>query len=172
MVLSDTLLHSWHLDADLDYATMPPINRSRLLVHPPGSWAVPPEAATAVPNLVLAADYVRTHTDLASMEGACEAGRRAVNAILVRDGSAAARRTIWPLEEPAEFDLWKRIDARLYAAGTRRLFELLGVRRAGAALEILRRARALTGLDHLDDLLDRVRATDLVKRVLARLGVD
>jgi hypothetical protein len=60
----------------------------------------------------------------------------------------------------------------LYAAGTRHLFELLGVRRAGAALEILRRARALTGLDHLDDLLDRVRATDLVKRVLARLGID
>jgi hypothetical protein len=40
------------------------------------------------------------------------------------------------------------------------------------ALEILRRARALTGLDHLDELLDRVRATDLVKRVLARLGID
>src|SRR4029453_5961117 len=99
------------LDADLDYATIPPLNRSRLLVHPPGSWAIRPEAATAVPNLVLASDYVRTHTDLATMEGACEAGRRAANAILDRDGSPAARCAICPLEEPAEFAPWKRIDA-------------------------------------------------------------
>ena len=35
-----------------------------------GSWAIRPEAATEIPNLVLAGDYVRTHTDLASMEGA------------------------------------------------------------------------------------------------------
>jgi len=171
-VLSDALLHSWHLDADLDYATIPPLNRSRLLVHPPGSWAIRPEAATAVPNLVLASDYVRTHTDLATMEGACEAGRRAANAILDRDGSPAARSAIWPLEEPAEFEPWKRIDAALYAAGAPHLFEILGVRRAGAALEILRRASALTGLDRLDDLLDRVRITDLVRRTLARIGID
>jgi N-methylhydantoinase A len=39
---------------------------------------VRPEAASAIPNLVFAADYVRTSTDLASMEGANEAARRAV----------------------------------------------------------------------------------------------
>ena len=46
------------------------------------SWRLRPEAATAIPNLFLASDYVRTHTDLATMEGANEAARRAVNAIL------------------------------------------------------------------------------------------
>ena len=47
-----------------------------------GSWALRPEATTAIPNLFLASDYVRTHTDLATMEGANEAARRAVNGLL------------------------------------------------------------------------------------------
>ena len=47
-----------------------------------GSWADRPDATTRIPNLFLAADYVRTYTDLATMEGANEAARRAVNGIL------------------------------------------------------------------------------------------
>jgi uncharacterized protein with NAD-binding domain and iron-sulfur cluster len=171
-VLVDDVRHSWHLDDDLDYATMPPTNRSRLLVHPPGSWNVRPDAATAIPNLVLASDYVRTHTDLASMEGACEAARRAVNAILDRTGSPAQRCRIWPLEEPAELAPWKRIDARLHAAGRPHVFDLLGIKQAGVAIEVVRRLRAIAGLDIIDDLVDDLRASEIVKRVLARLGLD
>ena len=59
------------------------------------SDALRPEAATRIPNLVLAGDYVRTNTDLASMEGACEAARHAVNAILQRTGSPAAPAAIY-----------------------------------------------------------------------------
>src|SRR5262245_41983942 len=114
VVLRDELLHSSHLDTDVDYtAGIPPTNNSRLLIHPPGSWAIRPEAATQIPNLVLAGDYVRTKTDLASMEGACEAARRAVNAILQRAGSQATPATIWPLTEPKRIEPWKRLDARL-----------------------------------------------------------
>ena len=51
----------------------------------------PPERTTRIPNLMLAADYVRTNTDLATMEGANEAARRAVNAILDATGSPAPR---------------------------------------------------------------------------------
>ena len=40
------------------------------------------DAVTRIGNLFLAADFVRTHTDLATMEGANEAARRAVNGIL------------------------------------------------------------------------------------------
>ena len=65
-------------------------NLEPLLVNTAGSWADRPEAATAVPNLLLASDFVRTHTDLATMEGANEAARRAVNAILERDRLARA----------------------------------------------------------------------------------
>ena len=68
-----------------------------------GSWADRPDAVTRIPNLFLASDYVRTHTDLATMEGANEAARRAVNGILDATGSTAPRCEIWPLREPAAF---------------------------------------------------------------------
>ncbi len=138
--LTDDLLHSWHLDTDLDYsAGIPPRNRSRLLIHPPGSWSVRPEAASAVPNLCFASDYVRTHTDIASMEGACEAGRRAANTILDRASSSAARAAIWPLEEPALFEPWKKLDADLYRNGRPHVFEIAGVHHAFQAADLFRR---------------------------------
>jgi 15-cis-phytoene desaturase len=171
-VLRDELLHSWHLDADLDYAGgVPPVNHSRLLVHPPGSWAVRPEAATAVPNLVLAGDYVRTSTDLASMEGANEAARRAVNAILERTVSTERPCQLWTLQEPARFDRWKRLDARLYRMGQPHLFELLGIRRAAQAADLLRRFADATGISRIDDMLDQIRPSRLIRGVLERLGL-
>jgi uncharacterized protein with NAD-binding domain and iron-sulfur cluster len=171
-ILTDDLLHSWHLDADLDYsAGLPPHNPSRLLIHPPGSWAVRPEAASAVPNLCFAADYVRTHTDIASMEGACEAGRRAANEILAREGSSAPLADVWALAEPPQFERWKRLDAALYARGRPHLFEIAGVERAFEAADLFRRFAAFTGLARLDDMLDEIKLTDVVDGVLARFGV-
>jgi uncharacterized protein with NAD-binding domain and iron-sulfur cluster len=171
IVLRDELVHSFHLDTDLDYsAGTPPTNHSRLLVHPPGSWAVRPEAATRIPNLVLAGDYVRTHTDVASMEGACEAARRAVNAVVQRAGLQAPPAAVWPLTEPTSFEPWKQLDARLHAARKDHLFELLGVRHAGAAADLLRRFEEVSGIAALDDRLDEVRLTQIVERVRGRLS--
>jgi uncharacterized protein with NAD-binding domain and iron-sulfur cluster len=172
LVLRDALVHSFHLDDDLDYAVgTPPTNHSRLLVHPPGSWAIRPEASTQIPNLVLAGDYVRTHTDLASMEGACEAARRAANTILQRAGSPATPATIWPLTEPTYLEPWKQLDARLYGEGKNHVFELLGIRNAGVAAELLRRFEEVSGLAALDDLLDDVRASQIIASVCTRLGL-
>ncbi len=56
-------------------------NSEPLLVNLEDTWALRPEATTASPNLFLASDYVRTYTDLATMEGANEAARRAVNGL-------------------------------------------------------------------------------------------
>jgi uncharacterized protein with NAD-binding domain and iron-sulfur cluster len=172
-VLRDELLHSWHLDDDLDYSagTLPPKNTSRLLVHPPGSWALRPDAGTAIPNLVLASDYVRTYTDLASMEGANEAARRAVNSILARSMSTAGKVPTWPLQEPASLDMWKRLDERLYQNGQPHLFELLGIRRAAQAADLLRRFTAFTGISRIDDLIDEVRATTIIRGLLVRIGI-
>ena len=64
-------------------------NLEPLLVNTAGSWADRPDAVTRIPNLFLASDYVRTHTDLATMEAANEAARRAVNGILAATGSSA-----------------------------------------------------------------------------------
>jgi uncharacterized protein with NAD-binding domain and iron-sulfur cluster len=171
-ILTDDLLHSWHLDDDLDYSGgTPPINRSRLLVHPPGSWALRPDAGTAIPNLVLASDYVRTYTDLASMEGANEAARRAVNTILLRSASTAGPVRTWPLTEPDRFTPWKHLDERLYQHGKPHLFEILGIRRAAQAADLLRRFAAFTGISKIDDLLDEVRASKIITGLLSRLGV-
>jgi len=172
LVLRDELVHSFHLDSDLDYgAGTPPANSSRLLVHPPGSWAIRPEAATRIPNLVLAGDYVRTNTIVASMEGACEAARRAVNAVLQRAGSQAQPAAIWPLTEPAEFDLWKHLDAQLHAAGKDHIFELLGIRDAGTAATLLRHFEEVSGIAALDDHLDQIRITQIIERFTTRVGL-
>jgi len=47
------------------------------------------ELFAEIPNLFLASDYVKTNTDVACMEAANEAARRAVNALLDREGSSA-----------------------------------------------------------------------------------
>ena len=85
-------------------------NLEPLLVNTAGSWHDRPVAATRITNLYLASDFVRTHTDLATMEGANEAARRAVNAILERTGSGAPRCGVWPLQEPAIFGPARALD--------------------------------------------------------------
>jgi hypothetical protein len=65
---------------------------------------------TAIPNLFLASDYVRTYTDLATMEAANEAARRAVNGILDASGSTARRCAVWRLQEPGVFAAARALD--------------------------------------------------------------
>jgi len=171
-VLTDDLRHSWHLDEDVDYSSgIPPLNSSRLLVHPPGSWAVRPEAGTAIANLVVASDYVRTHTNIASMEGACEAGRRAANAILENSGSVAGKSDVWPLVEPRQFASMKRLDAWLYANGRPHMFELAGIKHAVRAAAGFRRLERMFGLAGVDDWVDQYKATAIIKTVLGWLGI-
>ena len=93
------------------------MNLEPLLINTRGSWADRPDATTRIPNLFLAADYVRTNTDLATMEGANEAARRAVNGILERSRSSATPCRIWPLSEPAIFAPARAIDFVLWKLG-------------------------------------------------------
>jgi uncharacterized protein with NAD-binding domain and iron-sulfur cluster len=85
-------------------------NLEPLLVNTAGSWADRPEARTAIPSLFLAADFVHTYTDLATMEGANEAARRAVNEILDVTGSSAERCGVWKLREPPIFAPARALD--------------------------------------------------------------
>jgi uncharacterized protein with NAD-binding domain and iron-sulfur cluster len=75
------------------------VNAEKLMINTAGSWAHRPAAVTQIQNLFLASDYVRTYTDLATMEGANEAARRAVNGILVRSQSTQPRCKVWPLRD-------------------------------------------------------------------------
>jgi uncharacterized protein with NAD-binding domain and iron-sulfur cluster len=93
------------------------INLEPLLVNTPGSWDNRPEAVTAIENLVVASDYVRTHTDLACMEGANEAARRAVNGILERTGSREPPCEVWKLHEPRMYGLARMLDEHRFRHG-------------------------------------------------------
>jgi hypothetical protein len=117
-------------------------------------------------------ESVREASEIGSRnEHACEAARRAVNAILQRAGSQATPATIWPLTEPERFEPWKRLDARLHAAGKDHVFELLGIRNARPAAELLRRFHGVSGIAALEDLLDQVRATEIIRKVWTQLGL-
>jgi geranylgeranyl pyrophosphate synthase/uncharacterized protein with NAD-binding domain and iron-sulfur cluster len=119
-LLRDEDLHSWFLDPDID---LDPArkgflrNAEPLLVNLVDTWALRPDATTAIPNLFLASDYVRTNTDLATMEGANEAARHAVNGLLDAVNFDGPRCEIWPLHEPEILAPWRLHDAARYEAG-------------------------------------------------------
>jgi len=103
-IIRDDNLLSWFLDPDVQFASPSAVtNLEPLLINTAGSLQYRPEATTEIPNLLLASDYVKTHTDLACMEAANEAARRAVNGILAHSGVSTPQVPVWPLQEPAYF---------------------------------------------------------------------
>lgn len=122
-LITDDMLHSWFLDPDIIpiielYQDKPAERDSEpLLVNYINSWAYRPDAYTRIPNLFLASDYVRTFTDLATMEGANEAARRATNAIINESGVHADMCKLWNLHEPDFLKLWRASDEYRYKHG-------------------------------------------------------
>jgi len=122
-ILKDTNLHSSFIDPDIvfdpphDPNTGKKHNTQPLLVNLVNSWTLRPNAYTRISNLFLASDYVKTNTDLATMEGANEAARRAVNSIIDASGASADYCRIWKLNEPVMFKIWRWVDSRRYAKG-------------------------------------------------------
>lgn len=108
----------WHIDGDIKAL---PDDREKdeepLLVNTINSWELRPEAFTGISNLFIASDYVRTYTDLATMEGANEAARRAVNSILSTSGSKASLCEIWNLHEPDILAGFRKHDQKRYQKG-------------------------------------------------------
>jgi uncharacterized protein with NAD-binding domain and iron-sulfur cluster len=119
-VLRDEMIEFWYLDRDIQYKddiTHHTSDLEPLLINSVNSWSLRPTSYTNIPNFFLAADYVRTNTDLATMEGANEAARRAVNDIIYASDSDADLCEIWPLEEPSLFNLLKWHDRRRFEKG-------------------------------------------------------
>jgi uncharacterized protein with NAD-binding domain and iron-sulfur cluster len=117
--LPDDILHSWFLDPGIAWsrARQSNTNETPLLVNTVGSWPHRPQTTTQLRNLFLAGDYVQTNVDLATMEGANESGRAAVNALLERSGSAAEPVKMYKLYRPPEFDGLKQLDEQRYRSG-------------------------------------------------------
>ncbi len=123
-LLRDEDVHSYHLDPDIVFENGPndpnpekKRNTEPLLVNLVNTWGMRPEAYTRIPNLFLASDYVRTNTDLATMEAANEAARRAVNSIIDLSGVKAPLCKIWTVHEPELFAFWREQDRRRFANG-------------------------------------------------------
>jgi len=95
----------------------PPQNEERFLTNMACSLQYRPEAATRIGNLMLASDYVKTYVDIATMEGANEAGRRAANAVMEASDWGGAPCAVWKYPEPAVFHIPQTIDKALLEAG-------------------------------------------------------
>lgn len=117
VVLPDAIRRGWYVDGDITRVDGRDADAEPLLVNRPGRWALRPDAHTAIPNLFLASDYVRTNTNLATMEAANEAARRAVNGIIAASGAGAAWCGVWPLYEPWLLAPLRWHDRRRFALG-------------------------------------------------------
>jgi len=92
------------------------VNFEPLMINTRGSYRYRPQADVGLPNFFLAGDYVRTHTDLACMEGANESGRRAANAVLAAAGRRERCR-VWPLQGLVPFAPFRALDWCLFVVG-------------------------------------------------------
>ncbi len=125
MRLEDRNLVDWFLDPDIRLPNPGTVtNLEPLLINRVGSLAARPEAYTEIGNLFLAADYVRTHTDLATMEAANEAARRATNAILAVSGVAASPCDLWEFDIPVAMRNAQHLDQIRFRMGLPNLFAL------------------------------------------------
>src|SRR5262249_55898047 len=116
--LDDENVVCWFLDSDIQFPNGGAVvNLEPLLINTTNSWQERPDTGPFLGNLFLAADYVRTHTDLATMEAANEAGRRATNAILAASRSSADRCAVWPLSEHAIFAPARALDRVAFRMG-------------------------------------------------------
>lgn len=116
--ISDANLVAWFLDPDIEFPNPgAATNAEPLLINTAGSLQYRPEAQVELKNLFVASDYVRTYTDIACMEAANEAARRAVNCLLLASGSTAPPARLWPLEEPAFLKPIQEIDRIRFALG-------------------------------------------------------
>jgi uncharacterized protein with NAD-binding domain and iron-sulfur cluster len=115
-ILKDEYLHHWNID-DSIVTSIPSINKEPLLVNNKNTWVLRPYAYTDISNFFLASDYVRTNTDLATMEGANEAARRAVNGILKHSNYRGKMCKVWNLHEPWILTFFRYKDRIRYANG-------------------------------------------------------
>src|SRR5262245_18205653 len=76
--LTDDMVVSTFLDPGISYPAelagqeIIARNEDPLMINTPGSWDDRPVNDTAIPNLKLAGDYVRSEMNCATMESACE----------------------------------------------------------------------------------------------------
>jgi 15-cis-phytoene desaturase len=130
LLLAENVL-SHHVDDDIDLASE--LNRSALLVHPPGTWSRRPLAQSSIDKLWIASDFAKNPADLATMEGACSAGKLAARAIVKAHAPGAAEVIVHELVEELE-PHWMKAQQHGFEA----LVQVLGsFERAARAVDLL-----------------------------------
>jgi hypothetical protein len=120
-----------HVDDDIDLASED--NRAALLVHPPGTWSRRPLAQSTLANLWLASDFTKNPADLATMEGACSAGKLAARSIVQKHAPSAPEVRVHELVEELE-PPWMKAQQQGFEA----LVQVLGsFERAARAVDLL-----------------------------------
>jgi len=114
----------YHIDTEIEFGASAATVRTPHVIHPPGFWNQRPNPSVLYGgNLSIIGDYVQTETDLATMEGANESARWAVNAIvsdLARRNQNAGGQAkasfcgVWRLEEPYDLEPLKIMDQWLF----------------------------------------------------------
>ncbi len=92
-------------------------NDEPLFINLRGLTNLRPTARTRISNMFLAGDYIRTNTNLATMESACESGKRAVNAILDREDYKGNYCKVHKLERSPIFRRVRRRDRERHDRG-------------------------------------------------------
>lgn len=126
-LLPDDIIHSWFLDPGVKWHPdkQRNSNATPLLVNTADSWRRRPQARTKIPNLLMSGDFVQTDIDLATMEGANESARYAVNVILEEAAPKKAPVPTYQLLDPPEFEVLKQADKVLYDAGQKNLLDVV-----------------------------------------------
>jgi uncharacterized protein with NAD-binding domain and iron-sulfur cluster len=148
-VLTDDLMVSWDIDEGMIRRGNRLISDDPLILPSVGQRSDRPDVTTAIPNLFLAGDYLKSSWEVANMEAASYNARRATNALLRSAGSAASPAQAIEPYRPPEWEELKRLDADRYARGQRNLFDEAAVDQllAGPAGQIS--GNALTDVQQL-----------------------
>lgn len=115
---SQKFLYTTYLDRDISFTSNGTTNLEPLFIASVKSYILLPPAATEIPNFFLGSDYVKGETGFASMEGANEAARNAVNGILKAVGRTDYCQLFqfaWP--DGIEWQAARDADCALYDAG-------------------------------------------------------
>ncbi len=120
------MLVSWSIDEGLTQRDGQLKLEDPFVLPTAGTAQHRPGVTTAIPNLVLAGDYLDGEWEVGTMEAACFNGRRAANAILERAGSPEQPAAAIPPFRPPEWEPFKEVDALRYARGEPNLFDIDG----------------------------------------------
>jgi hypothetical protein len=103
----------------------PAINDEPLFGAVAGAWRGQPRAVTAIDNLFIGATYARTTGGIDSMDCACEAARRSVNAILERTQTQSQRAFVDSYDTTGLLKWLWDYDDRRYRKGLPNRFDVI-----------------------------------------------